>query len=353
MNLEGRRFVGLLLYNQPKESMSRFIYILPILLLFSCQTGSAEEIILKGTVKAEGLDSIFLYQRSGLEQVVIASVPLKQRGDSATFSTRLDSIPQGWYTLGQSPNQLTEVLLYPGEETLISGVVGANLLYLKPPAAQSHWARSAQEYYVKSQAVNATAKMALMSMDNGDQGAYADYTNLTMTEYSQLLIWLDSLTASNPFLAREFDLRLAPPFLPAFGTFTSEAAFETRDTYWQALLDQMGESAARYPGFYTGFEEWMELQNREEAWAAPELRAQRIKGLLGKSSPGMLLHQTILASAISVLDGWSDIELIPFAKQYLELYPGNRRMESFLQGRIRLLEEKKRYETVAPRLYGQ
>lgn len=333
--------------------MSRFVFILPVLLLFSCQTGSPDEIVLKGTVKAEGLDSIFLYQRRGLEQVVIATIPLKQHGDSASFSAYLDSIPQGWYTLGQSPNQLTEVLVYPGEETLISGVVAANLLYLKPPAAQSHWARAAQEYFVKSQAVNATAKMALMSMDNGDQGAYADYSNLTMTEYSELLVWLDSLTVSNPFLAREFDLRLTPPFLPAFGTFTSEEAFRKRDTYWLALLDQMGESAAKYPGFYSGFEEWMELQNREESWAAPELRAERIRGLLDKSSPGMLLHQLILASAISVLDGWSDYELVPFARQYLDLYPGNRRMESFLQGRIRLLEEKERYETLTPKLYGQ
>lgn len=333
--------------------MSRFVFILPLLVLLSCQSVSSNEINLRGTVKAEGLNTLFLYQQQGLEQIVVAAVPLKQRGDSASFSVRLDSVSQGWYTLGQSPNQLTEVLLYPGEITSIGGVVGPNLLYLKPPAAQSHWAQAAQEYYIKSQAVNATSKMALMSMDNGDEGAYADYTNLTLTEYSQLLEWLDSLSAANPFLAREFDLRLTPPFLPQFGTFTGEEAFTTRDTYWQALLDQMGESAARYPGFYTGFEEWMELQNREEVWAAPELRAERIRGLLEKSSPGLPLHQTMLASAISVLDGWSDTELIPFAKQYLDLYPGNRRMESFLQGRIRLLEEKKRYETVAPKLYGQ
>lgn len=333
--------------------MSRFSFLLPFLVLFGCQTVSSDAIVLKGTVKAEGLDSMFLYQQKGLEQIVVAVIPLKQRGDSATFSVHLDSIPQGWYTLGQSPNQLTQVLLYPGEETEITGAVDANQLYLKPPSAHSHWGKAAQEFYVKSQAVEATRKMALMSMDNGDEGAYADYSNLTMTEYSQLLGWLDSLTTANPFLAREYDLRLAPPFLPAFGTFSGEEAFNTRDKYWQALIDQMGESAARYPGFYAGFEEWLELQYREEGWAAPALRAERIRGLLAKSSPGTLLHQTILAAAISVLDGWSDFELIPFATQYLELYPGNRRMESFLQGRIRLLQEKKRYETVEPRRYGQ
>lgn len=333
--------------------MSRFIFIFSFLMLFSCQDVSPDSIMLKGTVKAEGLDSMFLYQQKGLEQIVVAAIPLHEGGDSSTFSVSLDSISQGWYTLGQSPNQLTEVLLYPGEVTSISGVVGANLLYLKPPAAQSQWGKTAQEYYVKSQAVNATKKMALMSMDNGDEGAYTDYSNLAMTEYTGLLQWIDSLSQANPFLAREYDLRLEPPFLPTFGTFSGKEAFEARDRYWQALLDQMGESAAGYPGFYAGFEAWMELQNRAEEWASPELRAERIRGLLGKSSPGNLLHQTILASAISVLDGWSDYELVPFARQYLEQYPGNRRMESFLNGRIKLLEEKKRYETVVPRLYGQ
>lgn len=333
--------------------MSRFAFILPLLFLLSCQTESPDGIVLRGTVMAKGIDTMYLYQQKGLEQVVVAEIGLKQQGDSSRFSIGLDSLPQGWYTLGQSPNQLTEVLLYPGEITNILGTVGANTLYLAPPAAQSQWAKAAQEFYVKSQAVNATAKMALMSMDNGDQGAYADYSNLTIGEYTNLLEWLDSLSSVNPFLAREYDLRLEPPFLPQFGTFEEEEAFTVRDQYWQALLDQMGESAARYPGFYKGFEEWMELQNRTSAWASPELRSARIKELLGKSSPGKLLHQTILAASISVLDGWSDYELVLFANEYLELYPGNRRMESFLQGRIRLLEEKKRYETVTPRLYGE
>lgn len=333
--------------------MSRLVFILTLAALMSCQTHAPDAVVLRGTVFSQGLDSLYLYQRFGLEQIPVATIGLKQKGDSALISAQLDSLAQGWYSLGMAPNQLTEVLLYPGETVRIKGVVGAASLYLAPPAAQSHWAQAAQEYYVKSQAVQATAKMAFTSMDNGDEGAYADYVNLTLAEHSSLIAWLDSLSAANPFLAREYDLRLQPPFFSTFGTYSSEEAFLARDRYWQALLDQMGESAALYPGFYAGFEAWMDLQNRTEGWAAAEVRADRIKQLLAKSSPGKRLHRAILAAAISVLDDWSDVQLVPFAKQYLELYPGNRRLESFLQGRIRMLEERQLYETNPPKLYGQ
>lgn len=323
--------------------MSRFLFLFLIILGCACSEIPPHAVLISGRV-ASPEDTVYLYTQIGLERLVAHEIPLSATGDSFLIDHRIDSVDKGWYYLGLAPNSLTTVLMVPGETVEISGVVGNAGLFLKPPSAQSRWGEAARQFVIKQSAVEAASKVAMTNYNNGEVAAYADYSNLARMEYEGLLSWVDSLAETDPYLAIEYELRLIPPYLPEYGAFDNEDAFIQQDAYWRALLKRHGETVADFPGFVSAFETWMDLQYREEAWATPALRAARAKELINQEEEGSLLHQNLLAATVSVLDGWRDLELIWFAEEYLRLYPGNRRMASFLEARIRMMKDLKRDE---------
>lgn len=323
--------------------MPRFCLLFLVVAFCSCKQIPSHSVSLSGRV-ASSKDTIYLYQQKGLERLIVHEIPLQSKGDSAEINIRIDSLSTGWYYLGLAPNSLTTVLLVQGESVNLNGAVSNAGLILMPPSAQSRWGSAAREFVVKQSAVEAAVKVAMTNYQNEEEGAYADYANLARTEYQALLSWVDSLIETDPYLAIEYELRLKPPYLPEYGAFDNEAAFLQQDAYWKALLRRHGNEVADFPGFVSAHEAWMDLQYRNEPWAEPAQRASRAKAVIEQGEKGTLLHQNLLAATISVLDGWSDPELIWFAEEYMSHYPGNRRMESFLHGRITLMKQRKRFE---------
>lgn len=283
-------------------------------------------------------DTIFLYRQAGLERTLVDYIPLKPAGDSMDCNVQVDSLTQGWYYLGLAPNALTTVFLTPGEKVDISGLVGNAGLYLRPPSAQSRWGAAAREFVEIDNAVEAAVKVAMTNYHNGEEEAYADYAFVARREYQVLLGWIDSMTIIDPYLTLEFKLRLVPPYLPETGTYENEQAFQQQDAYLKALLKRHGQTLADFPALVFAVDTWMNLQNRTESWANSPRRADRLTNLLETIPTGSLLHQNMLASAVSVLDQWRDPELVRFIQQYRQHYPASRRTESFLQARVRMIQ---------------
>ena len=274
-------------------------------------------------------------------------------GDSVSFTLLLDSLESGWYYLGKTPNQLSQILLRQGEATVGRGTLARNGIILATPSAQVEWVKAEQAYFRLMQAMEAPKKMALVSLNDGNPAAYADYADIVRQAFAKVSHWLDSLEKVDPFLATEFSLKLEPPYLPFENEYSDEGAFAFQNRYWQGALANAGESAAIYPGLVTGFQSWMEMQHRDAIWSSPETRVERIDALLSQSKEGTALHKELLAATLSVFDEWGDTSFVKYGRDYLRLYGGNRRMQGFLEGRIKLFEERIRDQAQEPRLYGE
>ncbi len=332
-------------------SMSRLIIFLLSLMLACESSPPARGVRLEGNAAGSDTDSIFLYEVNGLSRDQLASASVGQQGDSLSWALTMDSLDQGWYYLGVAPNQLTKVFLAPGELVTFSGQLAAQGLLSLLPSAHHRWIETEQAFLRISQAVTSTWKMAIINLEDDNPNSYLDYASLTLTEYSRLEDWMDSLYMADAFLADEYRLRLHPPFLPDYGKYSEQGAFEWFNDYFQAVLTDLGPSAANYPGLREGMETWLDLQHRSATWAAPAIRDRRIDSLLSRAEPGSAFHQELLATVISVLDGWNDTSVARYASQYLDLYPGSRRMEAYLSGRIRMMEGRLRQQRAEPRLY--
>ncbi len=308
---------------------------------------------LRGSLTGPATDSVFLYQQRGLVREKIKALPCELQGEAMTFNMPLKGVEQGWYFLGVAPNQLTQVLLKPDEHLLAEGSLAQAGIRLKGAdgvSAHEDWVKAEQQFYVQSQAVEATRKMALYNLDEGNRAGYADYAALAYGEQQKLAIWLDSLRAVDPWLAREFELKRPLLYLPESGELLAAEAFSVYDREWRRVLEAIGTEAGRYPGLSLGTRQWMELLLRDqpeaEGW---QLQTNR---LLAMWQAGSLAHQNTLAVMLAALDERTDAGFVDYARQYLDLYGGNRRMESYLEGRIKWYEDRQREEEQPARTYG-
>ena len=308
---------------------------------------------LRGRLTGPAADSVFLYQQRGLVREKIMALPCEIQGEAMAFSMPLEGLEPGWYFLGVAPNQLTQVLLKPDEHLQAEGSLaqaGIRLKGTEGVSAHETWVMAEQQFYVQSQAVEATRKMALYNLDEGNRSGYADYAALAYGEQQKLTSWLDSLRAVDPWLAREFELKRPSLYLPEGGELLPAEAFSTHDRAWRKVLENAGEAAGKYPGLGIGVQQWMELLLRDQ----PEAEGWRpqVNRLLAMWQEGTLAHQNALAAVLSVLDERENNAFADFARQYIALYGGNRRMESYVQGRIRLYEDRQRQEERPARTYG-
>lgn len=160
------------------------------------------------------MDSIHVYTMNGLEYKKLHSAPIQRSGNKSTFHLSGSLPAEGFYMVGQAPNNLTSLIL--GQEKGID--LRGNCMDLRTFAKVegsmiNEDFRSVSSQFRQLQEETSAAEQRVR-IKKGTPEAQEEARQAFKYVYSRQVQIVDSLKQANPFLSKVFALNIFPQFDP-------------------------------------------------------------------------------------------------------------------------------------------
>lgn len=315
-------------------------------LFFSCdQVGGGQSGTVDGRLTVEGdfancaMDSIRLYQLTGLTTEVLGTAAIVSNGDGSKFTLETEALPEGLYLLGQAPNNLMPLLL--GREAIVRVSGNCNNLRQFGKSEGStfndQYAQLNQLFSTYNGRRNQLVQQLNGALAAGSADQQAAIGQQLNGLYSQQKATIDSLATVDAFFAAAF----APNVVEAFNPINNpegypNSAVHFAEKFLQGLdfNNQVYQSFPIIPDNLRVYTQTL-FQNLDKAAAMPYIDAK-----LAAMPQGSRLHQNALAAIVQTLDRLENEAFLTYSDRYTSTYVLQASEQAYLDGRRPAIERK-------------
>ncbi|MEL6593823.1 MAG: TlpA disulfide reductase family protein [Bacteroidota bacterium] len=316
-------------------------------LFFACngsnQSGgggmSAEGVTINGEFSSCFMDTVRLYQLTGLTTEVLGTAAISSNGERSKFSMTIAALPEGLYLLGQAPNNLMPVLL--GRENSISITGNCNNLRqfgkVEGSAFNDEYLRLNQVF----SSYNARRNQLVQQLNAALAGGRADQQSLIGNQlnglYAEQKQMVDSLKGVDAFFGAAF----APNVVEAFNPANNPEGYANSAVHFAEKflngLDFNNEVYQNFPIISDNLRVYTQtvFQNLDKGVAEGY-----INNKLEKLPQGTRLHQNSLAAIVQTLDRMEHPSFLTYADRYMSNYTLQATEQAYLDGRRPAIERK-------------
>ncbi|MFK7925223.1 MAG: peroxiredoxin family protein [Bacteroidia bacterium] len=313
-------------------------------LFFACdQVGGGQSVDGKLTVTGDfancAIDSIRLYQLTGLTTEVLGTAAVAASGERSTFSIETDELPEGLYLLGQAPNNLMPILLGREGNVRISGNCNNLRQFgkVEGSAFNDQYAQLNQLFSGFNGRRNQLVQQlngALAAGSPDQQAAIGQQLNNLLNQQKAII---DSLKGVDAFFAAAF----APNVVEAFNPTNNPEAYPNSaihfaENFLQGLdyNDKVYQNFPIIPDNLRVYTQTL-FQNLELDAAKPYIDAK-----LAAMPQGSRLHQNALAAVVQTLDRLENEAFLTYSDRYTSTYILQPTEQAYLDGRRPAIERK-------------
>ncbi len=310
---------------------------------FAKDSAGSERFRVVGEFPMCQMDSIYLYTMDGLEYKKLLSVPVERSGDKSVFKLSGYLPAQGFFLLGQAPNNLTSLILGDEDEIKITG----NCMDLRTFAKVENSAINDQFKTVAQQMSQLQQQVSMAEQRLRAQGAQnsaaVEEAQKTFNDiFNQQKAIIEDLKQTHPFLAKVFALNLYKQFDPN----------NNPQNYRSGLEHFAGELFTHADLQDPDYDYVISLSDNVRQYTQivfntnnplDKKQAQRyLDALLDKMPKGSIAQKNALASALDVLERMRSGAFVDYAERYLSTYETRPEVSKTLQKRIALIREEAR-----------
>lgn len=278
-----------------------------------------------------GMDSLRLYLMEGGGYRLLASAPFKQENGVATATINSGLSGQGFYMIGQAPNNLTSLILGAEQQVQISGNCNdfrQGLQVNNSPINAQLQAVSQQFTVLQQQSQNA---INLLRVPTTGAAAQATARQQIQAVFDQQVRLYDSVKQANPFLGKVIALNLYRPFDPDNNpkNYPSELAhYGTEYLSFADLKDPDYNNIPLVNFHITNF-----VRNLFSG-AVPKDEAQSyLNALLGRFNENSIAYKNALATTLQTLDQVRSTAYLDYGNLFLKKFPQDQQMGAAIQNR--------------------
>lgn len=286
------------------------------------------------------MDSIHIYTMDGLEFKKLLSAPMEKSGNKSTFRMSGQLPAQGFYMLGQAPNNLTYLILGNEQDVRITGNCMDLRTFTKVENSPVNdaYQQVSQQFTALQQQLR-MAQQRLNAQGGANPQAAAEAKAVYEQVHKAQLQIVDSLKSSNPFLAKVFALNVFAQFDPA----NPQQYANSLEHFGGELFAHADLSDPAYD-YIVVLTENLRVYTQtlfNESNQLPQEKAEAyLDALLNKLPEGSLARKNALAVVCDVLERMRSGAFVKYARNYLETYHPRPEIAETLQRRIAVIEDE-------------
>lgn len=298
-------------------------------------TSAAGDYSIEARFQQCGMDSLRVYILEGGTYKAIAAAPFVQDNGTAVATLNTGLPVQGFYMIGQAPNNLTSLILGQEKGVQLSGNCndfGRGVQTTNSPINAQLQAVSQQYTLLQQESQNA---MNMLRVPTNDPRSQQAARQQMQDIFAKQLALQDSVAKLNPFLGKVLALNLYQPFDQNNNTknYPGEIAYYGNEYMAFAQLNDPDYDYIPLVNFHiSNF-----VRNLFGGGAIPKEDAiAYVDKLLGRFADNSLAQKNAYATVLQSLDQVRSTAYLNFGQAYQQKFPKDQQTNAAIQNRLQV-----------------